>query len=226
MAENKNTNQELDQVLGQFGKLEGFIKNNTQLLYGILAVIVLGIAGLYFYTDKAKLDELDAQKELYTAQYFFEKDSIDLVLKGDGNNVTGVEKIAEGYSSTSAGNLAKFYTGVLYMKKGEFELAIDYLEDFSSSDLLIQARAYSLIGDANMEMESYEEAVSYYKKASSTYPNEFFTPTYLVKLALAYEKLDDVAHVTETYDEILSEYPNSAEANNAKKYKALIAKSI
>jgi len=226
MAENNNKNQELDEVLGQFGKVETFIKKNTQLVYGIIAVIVLGIAGLYFYKGKAAQDELDAQKEIYTPQFFFAKDSIDLVLEGDGNNVTGVKKIAEHYSSTAAGNLAKFYTGVLYIKKGEFEEAIDYLEDFSSSDLLVQARAYSLIGDANMEIESFDEAVSYYKKASSTHPNEFFTPKYLMKLALAYEKLDDLEHVSETYDEILSEYPLSSEANNAKKYKALIAKSI
>ena len=34
-----------------------------------------------------------------------------------------------------------------YLKQGKFELARLYLEDFSSSDLLIQARAYSLVGD-------------------------------------------------------------------------------
>ena len=39
------------------------------------------------------------------------------------------------------------YAGVSYLKQGKFELARLYLEDFSSSDLLIQARAYSLVGD-------------------------------------------------------------------------------
>jgi len=226
MAEEKNTNQELDQVLGQFGKLEEFIQKNTKLVYGIAAVVVFGAVGYFFYKDKAENDELDAQKELYTAQYFFAKDSIDLVLNGDGNNVTGVTEVVEEYGTTKAGNLAKFYAGVLYLKKGEYDLAIDYLKDFSSSDVLVQARAYSLIGDAYLETQAFQEAIDFYEKAANTYPNESFTPKYLAKLAIAYEKINDLEKATATYDEILLQFPNSSEANNAKKYKALIAKAI
>ena len=227
MAKENKVEQSLeDEALGQLNKLEAFVQKNSQLVYGIAAVIVLGAAAYFFYKDKAETDELDAQKEIFTAQYFYAMDSVDIVLNGDGNSVTGVEEIAEDYSSTQAGNLAKFYSGVLYLKKGEFELAIDYLKEFSSSDLLIQARSYSLIADAYMELAEYEEAISYYEKASDYHPNEAFTPKYLIKLAIAYEKEGDPKSAFETYNKILSEFPKSAEANNAKKYSALLATSI
>jgi hypothetical protein len=49
---------------------------------------------------------------------------------------------------------------------------------------LVQARAYSLIGDAYAEKKSFGDAIDYYKKASEYKSNKFFTPSYLMKLVL------------------------------------------
>ncbi len=73
-----------------------------------------------------------------------------------------------------------------------------------------------------MELEKYDEAASYYKKASDYKPNEQFTPVYLMKLALAYESLKDNKKASEAYDIILTQYPKSPELNDAKKYKARV----
>jgi len=227
MAKERKEEQSFDQeALSQLHKIESYIQENNKLLYGAFAAVVLLAVAYFFYKDNAETNELNAQKEIFTAQYFYAKDSVNLVLSGDGNNVIGVEEIANEYSSTEAGNLAKFYTGERYLRKGDFEAAIDYLDSFSSSDLLVQSRAYSLIGDANMELGEYEEAISYYKKASNHYPNEFFTPKYLTKLALAYQKAGDSEKTLEAYREIIQKFPKSAEANNAKKYSALLSASI
>jgi Tetratricopeptide repeat. len=64
-------------------------------------------------------------------------------------------------------------------------LAIYHLEDFKVNDLLVQPRAYSLMGDAYMEQKDYENAAKYYDKASSYEPNKQFTPIYLMKAGLA-----------------------------------------
>ncbi|MBX7126564.1 MAG: tetratricopeptide repeat protein, partial [Cyclobacteriaceae bacterium] len=106
-----------------------------------------------------------------------------------------------------------------------YELARLYLEDFSSSDLLVQARAYSLIGDANMEQKKYDEAARYYSKAADYKPNKFFSPIYLMKLALAYEKLEQSDKAIKTYQRVIDEYFDSSEVQNAKRYKARLEKN-
>ena len=197
---------------------EKIISRNKYLLGGILGVIVLVVGGYFFYQYTVNSQESDAQVELYPAEYYFKADSFNLALKGN-ENYAGFEEIAEDYSMSPAGNLANFYAGISALKKGDFKLAIEFLNDFSTSDPIIQARAYSAIGDAQMELDKYQEAASFYNKAASYRPNEYFTPLYLIKLALAQEKKGDFAAAVKTYEKIIKEYPKSSEITNAKKFK-------
>jgi TolA-binding protein len=109
---------------------------------------------------------------------------------------------------------------VSFLKQGKFEAARLYLNDFSSNDLLIQARAYSLIGDAYSEEQNYKEAANYYEKAANYRPNKYFTPAYLMKAALAFEKSDQIEKAIKAYDEVITKYWESAEYQNARKLKA------
>ena len=97
--------------------------------------------------------------------------------------------------------------------------AIDHLEDFGSSDIILQGKAYALTGDAHMELGEIDEAISSYKQAADYKKNEFFTPTYLTKLAVAYEQNGDYQKAIDAYDKIIKEYYNSQETTNAKKQK-------
>jgi TolA-binding protein len=71
-----------------------------------------------------------------------------------------------------------------------------------------------------MEEENFEQAANYYNKAASYEPNEFYTPTYLMKEALAYEKLNDPEKAKQAYQTIIDNYWESAEFQNARKFKA------
>lgn len=197
---------------------EKIISRNKYLLGGVLGFIVLIVGGYFLYRYMVNSQETEAQENLYPAVYHFQSDSLDLALKGN-DNYPGFEEIIEDYGMSPAANLTHFYAGVSYLKKGEFKKAIDHLESFSSSDPLVQARAYCLIGDAQMELKKYKEAADYYKRAANFKPNEFFSPTYLMKLALAQEKQKDFKGALDTYDKVIAQYPKSAELTNAKKFK-------
>lgn len=203
----------------EIGKAEGFFKSNQKILTyvggGILA-IVLGVVAYNFWS---KSQDEEAQAAMFSSVYAFESDSLKQALSGTGGN-EGLLAIADNYGMTDAGNLANFYAGVALLKQGKFDDAIERLEKFSSSDLLVQARAYSLIGDAYMEKKNTEEAISYYKKAAEHKPNKYFSATYLMKLATAYEIAKDNKSAIETYAEIIEKYPDSAEVINAKKFKS------
>ena len=57
------------------------------------------------------------------------------------------DEIIDEFSGTKAANIASFYAGASYLRLGDFDGAIRHLSDFSSSDFLVQARAYTLMGD-------------------------------------------------------------------------------
>jgi predicted negative regulator of RcsB-dependent stress response len=229
MAKQEKTSAEIfesaEALQKEFTKAEGFLKKNQTILTyiggGILA-IALGVVGYNYWT---KTQDEEAQTAMYNAVYAFESDSLKQALNGTGGS-DGLLKIADDFGSTDGGNLANFYTGVAFLKQGKYDDAIEHLKSFSSTDLLIQGRAYALIGDAYMEKKNTDEAINYYKKAADYKPNKFFTPVYLMKLATAYELAKDNKSALETYNEIIEKFPESSEIGYAKKFKSKLEGSI
>lgn len=209
-------------LAGQLTKTEEYISKHKGMVFGVAVVVALLIAGYFGYRYYQNTQNLKAQNEMFQAIHYFESDSLDLALKGDGNNL-GFLSIIDEYGITDAANLANFYAGAAYLKKGQPAQAVLYLEDFNADDLLVQARAYSLIGDAYMEQEKFKEAADYYQKAADYKPNKYFTPQYLMKAALAYEKAGNNEAAIQAYDRVIEKYWDSNEFQAAKKYKARLA---
>lgn len=203
------------------GKAQEFFnsKRNRNLVFGIGGVLAALIAAFLIYRFYITNQDIEAQEEMFQAVYYFEADSLGKALNGDGINY-GFLDIIDNYSGTDAANLANFYTGAIYMQLGEHSSAIRYLSAFGSSDYLIQARAYALIGDANMELGNYNEAVAYYSDAVDYKPNESYTPIYLQKLAIAHEQSGNFSAAAEAYAQIENEFSGSSLVPEAKKHKA------
>ncbi|MBS1543000.1 MAG: tetratricopeptide repeat protein, partial [Bacteroidetes bacterium] len=68
--------------------------------------------------------------------------------------------------------------------------------------------------------KKYEDAAAYYSKAADYKPNKYFTPTYLMKAALAYEKLNQNDKAIKAYQRVIDEYWDSSDFQNARKLKA------
>ncbi len=210
------------------GKLEDvgdYFQQNRNIVLGILGGIVLLVAGFFGYRYYVSSQDETAQVELFPSVYQLEADSTKKALNGDGRN-PGLLAVADNYGATPGGKLAEFYAGIGLLKEGKYDDAIEHLKSFSSSDLLVQARAYALIGDAYMEKKSFTEAADYYRKASDYKSNKFFTPGYLLKLAIAYEQAKQNDKAIEAYNEIITTYGQSAEASSAKKYKSVLEAQV
>lgn len=217
--ESKDLLENAEVIQEKLVNVETWLERNPKTAIGITAAILLVVGGFFGYRYYLGNQDNLAQKDMFQAVHYFEADSLNLALNGDGNNL-GFLQIIEDYGMTDAGNLANYYTGFIYLKQGKYPLAIFHLEDFSSDDLLVQARAYSLMGDAYMEQKDFENAAKYYSKAAGYKPNKEFTPAYLIKAGLAYEKLNNSGKAIEVYQTIIDKYWESAEFQNAKKYKA------
>jgi len=217
--------EDSDALSGQFGKAEQFFDKNRNLVLGILGAVVLAVVGFIGYRYWINSQNEEAQTVMFPSVYEWEADSLKKALNGNGAN-EGLAAIADEYGATPAGNLAEFYAGTALLKQGKFDDAIDHLKNFKSSDLLVQARAYALTGDAYMEKKEYGEAIDYYKKAADYKPNAFFTPSYLMKLAVAYEQNKQNQEAIDAYNQIIEKYPTAAEVTNAKKYKSVLEGTV
>lgn len=222
-SKGKDTPNELlenpEAIANRLNRGEAFLKENTKLVGGIIAAVILVIAGVLFFQIHKANQNVKAQAEMFQAVYYFEQDSLDLALNGDGVNV-GLLRIIDNYGGTDAANLAHFYTGAIYLSQNDPGKAAEHLRKFSASDLFVQAQAYSLLGDAYMELGDYKEAIKQYNRAVNHKPNKFFTPKYLNKLAIAHEEAGDYKKALETYGRIESEYFDSYEFTIARKHKA------
>jgi TolA-binding protein len=198
---------------------EDFVKKNRNVLLGLFAVIAAAIVGGFLYYNYRSTQNEEAQAAMFQAVFYFEADSLGKALNGDGQH-QGLLSVADEYGSTKAGNLAKLYAGVALLKQGKYQQALDYLQDYKSDDLILQARAYMLQGDANLELGKKQEAADLYLKAADYKANEFFSPQYLMKAGMAFEENKDYASALEAYERVINSYPNAPEASDAKKYKA------
>ncbi|MFB0907330.1 MAG: TolA-binding protein [Spirosomataceae bacterium] len=205
----------------EISKAEGFLKSNQKLLAAIAGAIVVAVLGFFAYNYWMNTQNQEAQVAMVDATFAYESDSLSQSLNGIGGG-DGMLTIAEDFGSTKAGNLANFYAGTALMKQGKFDEAIEHLSDFSSKDLVLQGKAYVLIGDAYMEKDDAGEAAGFYKKAASYQSNKFLTPGYLMKLALAQETAGDTDAAVKTYDALIQDYPAATETINAKKYRAML----
>ena len=202
----------------EVSKVTGFFEENKSTTLGAGIVLIALVAGFFGYQWYKTSQDVEGEKKLYKAVYAFESDSLSAAAKE-------MAKISDEFGGNTQ-NLSDLYLGITLLKQGKYDQAIEKLKNFSSADLLVQARAYSLVGDAYAEKKSFGEAIEYYQKAADYKPNKFFTPTYLLKLALAFEANKQGKEALDAYSQITDKFPESAESIPAKKYKALIESSI
>jgi len=181
----------------------------------VVLAVVLGYFGYQKYILEPKTR--DAQEQIYAAQQFFEADSLDKALFGDGNHL-GFVDIADEYSSTKPGKLANYYAGVTFLKKGDFDKAIDYLSKFDADDELVAPMAKGAIGDAYLEKGDQNKAVSQYLKAAAMRDNGFTSPLFYFKAAQTYELMGNYENALANYQIIHDKYPNSKYGNTIDKY--------
>lgn len=200
---------------------EAFIQKNQKYIVSIIALIIIGSASYMAY-DRYVIQPLEneAIKEAFFSQKNFEAgaeksdDSIlKIALEGDEANM-GLNNLIEKYASTNTGNLSFLKTGIIHIQLNNYKSAIEVLKDFSSENNILMPIALGLIGDAYSELEDYENALTFYKKAYNDNTNEFTTPHYMFKYAkvlITLEKNDDAKIILEKINE---DYLTFFSANN------------
>jgi tetratricopeptide (TPR) repeat protein len=211
--------QELESALT---KTEQFIEDNQKTITYVVGAVIL-VVGAYLAFHKFYLQpkEEEALSQMFMAENYFEKDSFNLAINGDGNYL-GFLDIIDDYGMTKSANRANYYTGISYLHMKQYEDAIDYLKKFKTDDLLLAPVKVGAIGDAMLELGEKEDALKQYKKAYSETENELTTPVYKMKAAKLLESMDKFEEALKLLEEIKKDYPQSAEGTTVDKYIARI----
>jgi tetratricopeptide (TPR) repeat protein len=220
----KKTAQEdnLQELESALTRTEQFIEDNQKKITYVVGAIVV-IVGIYLAFNRFYLQpkENEALTQMFMAENYFEKDSFNLALNGDGNYL-GFLDIIDDYGLTKSANRAKYYAGISYLHLGQYEDAIDYLKKFKTDDLLLGPVRTGAIGDAMLELGNTDDALKQYKKAYSETDNILTTPIYKMKAAKLLESMNKLEDALKLYEEIKKDYPESAEGSTVDRYIARV----
>lgn len=199
-------------------RTERFFEENQKAIIRVITVI-LALTAIFLGLKRFYLQprEIEARSQMFVAEQYFETDSFNLALYGDGN-YSGFIEIIDDYGLTKAANLSQYYAGISYLRLGEYEDALDYLKKFRSNDKMVAPFAEGAKGDACVELGEMEQGLDYYLKAASKSKNTFTTPIYFMKAAQVYEHLQEYSKAIDLYNQIKLDFPDYARNNNIDKY--------
>lgn len=214
-TENKKFDWQESFKINQIAKWYESNRKNANI---ILIALIVAIAGFIYYLKVYQpQQELAAAGELFMAERYFEKDSMNQVLKGDGKYPSAVD-VADEYGNTKAGNLAKFYAGRAYMSKKDFKSALEYLEDVSFDDEIMAALIIGLQADCYSELGETAKAADMYMKAANKRENIFTSPILLMKAGQHYEVVKNYEAAVKAYKMLRDKYKEAQQAQLANKY--------
>ena len=218
MAKKKHGSDLGEGVESALSKTEQFFEENQKIIIRV-AVIALAIAAIYLGYKRFYMipRENEARSQMFVAEQYFETDSFNLALYGDGN-YSGFLEIIDDYSVTKAANLARYYAGISFLRLGQYEDALEYLEKFKVNDKMVAPIATGAMGDAHVELGELEKGLELYLKAAKMSENNFTSPIYLMKAAQVYEQLQEYDKAIEIYRQISKDFPDYSRENNIEKY--------
>jgi TolA-binding protein len=220
----ESTTQEVFDSLDETAsKSEEWIEKNQKVIYTVLGIFLFSLLAYLAYNKfVSEPKEINAANHLAYSKAAFNTaelataniDSLYNIALNGADNQFGLLDVANKYSGTKAGNLAKYMAGMSYLKMVDYKNAIDMLGKFSSDDEMLGPLAKGKIGDAFADINQPADAYSYYKQAANLKSNNFTAPLYLFKAANTALELGKFDEALTMFQKIKDNYPNAEEAKS------------
>ena len=218
MTEKKHTQDPLN-VDEALSTSEAFLLKNKNLLLGIVAAIVVVVAGVLGYKHFISAPkELKAAEAIFKGEQYFGADNYEIALNGDSTGYAGFVKLADEFSGTDVGNLANAYAGICYAQLGKYEDAIKFLDKFSADDYFVAPAIIGTLGNCYAQVGQLDKAAATLLKAADKANSVSLSPIYLLQAGQILEKQGKNAEAVEAYKQIKTKYANSYQAMDIDKY--------
>lgn len=204
-----------EELIEQF-KGNKVLKYSTYVV-GVAAAIVLIV--LAYQSFVSGPNEEASKAEIAKGILYLEKDSTQLA-------IDEFEYLSSEYDGYSGGEVSQYALGNLYFKRGEYELALNELEDVKIEDTYLQTLAIGTQGDCYSELGDYGNAVTMYVKAAERQENEVTTPMFYFKAGLNAEEAGDFEKAASYYKKIKEKYLTFSSQKGIEKYISRAENSI
>lgn len=223
----KKEDLEQDILIEYSSRFMYYYENNkaTVIGGGIGLVLVIGlIIGYFVYSGQ---QEQEAQNLLGIAEEQLMRGNYETALNGNEQDFTlGFEQISSNYPRTDAGNLATYYAAVSEFELGNYENALERIQDFDVPDGILGVAPLSLNAIILSELDRFEEAGETYLEAAEWNENDSTTPYNLMEAAIAFREAGNTDRALDMVDRVLNEYPNSQQAAEAKRMRGLLTRPV
>lgn len=186
-----------------------YLEKYPNLLLYVVGAAVLLLGGWWLYKEMiVKPKQKEAIEAMWQAERQFERDSFNLALTDPGGGYDGFLALADKFSGTPAGEMARYYAAICYLQTGDYDNAIDQMQRFDpNGGNLTPALKYGVLGDCYSEKEDYDKAASYYEKAADHTDNNLLGIYYLKKLGMLYEYQGNNKAAIKAYERLRKDYP-------------------
>lgn len=197
-----------------------FFDQNKNLVMGVSVAVLLVIGGFFAYGWYQDQQNIEANKDMFQAVYYFEADSFSKALNGDGQYL-GFLDVADQYPGTDAEEMANYYIGLIYLNSGtpQVALGIEYLEKVSASSTMMGMSRNMALAFAYEEQNDPDKAADLFESAAYLpAENDQTTPTMLLNAGRNYEAAGQTSEALRVYKIIKDDYPLSTEGLSIDKY--------
>lgn len=201
---NKNHEEEqttLDKLNSNLGSASENIAKNKKIIFWLVGGIAIVAAFVLSYLFIYRNPKLNKAFEAYN--------QVEITAMGNDSIAAGeYKKVADNYSGTDAGELAKLSAAESYYNLGNYKEAAACLEGFSTSEPVLAANALVLAGDCYVNLKKYDTALEKFQKAiSKADKNPQIVPRVLLKEANIYDEQKKYGDALKCYEQIKADYP-------------------
>ncbi len=204
-------------------KVLGWYDDNKKYVFGGIALFVVIIAAVIFYSINKKQNNDVAGTALSLVLPQYESGAYLQAIDGDpAKKITGLKKIAETYSGTENGEAAKIYLANAYSYLGKIEEAFKYYDDYSGGNPIFKAAAE--VGKAGYfeGKKEYDKAVDGYEKAASFSKENPMNAQYLLSAAIVLIEMDKKEQAKELLISLKSDYSRSPVIPEVDRYLSIV----
>jgi tetratricopeptide (TPR) repeat protein len=224
MSKLKKEELEQDILIEYSSRIMHFYENNKAAVIGGGVGLILAIGLTIGYIIHSGNQEEEAVNLLGIAEQELLQGNYQEALNGNEEEFTlGFVQISDNYSGTKAGNLAHYYAAISEYELGNYEQAIEYMQEYDVPEGILGVAPISMHANILVELERYEEAAEQFERAANWDENSSTTPYNLFKAAEAHRAAGNNEQALAHIETIINDYPNSQQLAQAEKMKGLLS---
>ena len=190
--------------------LMDWMQVNSRLLGIGAAVVLVALAGLWFYNRSLQIKTLNAERQLTLAQQSLASGNTSLAM-------SDLQKVATRYEGTAAGTEAAMLLARQNFDQGKFQEGIDALKKAADKAGPSRANVEGLIGDGYAQLGKGADAAKAYERAAQAAgPYESEQAYYRAKAARSYAAAGNVEEAKKVWGDLAKQEKSASVAAEAK----------